>query len=375
MNPRERFFATINYQTPDRPLLAPLDAQNGVWEKLYRYFNIPFELEGDADKIPPRFEGLEPEAHAGFMVKTGEEFRRIGPRYVGPAPKIHEDGSWDGMWGERWKLVSFESGSYAETCYLPFAQIEDAGDLENVSFPSADWFDYSDIKNQCRKHEGYVLLTESSGSGDFINGIAFLRGVEQVLVDIALEDPVYLSIAEKRFRFFYEKIKRTLEAAEGKIDVVRFGEDLGTQLGPIISLEKFTRLFAPKYKKLFDLVHSYGAKTMLHSCGSVRQFIPSLIDIGLDILDVVHVDAAGMNIVDLHRDFYKKIVFCGSISVQTLLPNGTPGEIRKEVALRKDLFSEGGIIIGPTNILQVDMPVENYIAMCEAIGCLNRAGN
>lgn len=142
------------------------------------------------------------------------------------------------------------------------------------------------------------------------------------------------------------------------------------QTGPIISPEKFIKLFAPKYEKLFKMVHSYGAKTMLHSCGSVRVFIPILIHLGLDILDVVHVDAANMDIVDLYNEFYRRIVFCGSMSVQTLLPKGTPEQIKNEVELRKKLFSEGGMIIGPTNIMQVDMPVENYIAMCEAIGCL-----
>jgi uroporphyrinogen decarboxylase len=119
------------------------------------------------------------------------------------------------------------------------------------------------------------------------------------------------------------------------------------------------------------MVHSFGAKTMLHSCGSVRAFIPILIDIGLDILDVVHVDSVDMDITDLHRDFNKKLVFCGSISVQSLLPYGTPEDIKKEVEKRKKLFSEGGIIIGPTNIMQVDMTAENFAAMCEAIGCLN----
>lgn len=56
MNAKERFYATINYQKPDRPMLTPLDAQNGVWDKLYKYFNIPYAIEGDLNKIPPRYE-------------------------------------------------------------------------------------------------------------------------------------------------------------------------------------------------------------------------------------------------------------------------------------------------------------------------------
>lgn len=370
MNARERFHAIISYQNPDRPMLSPLDAQNGVWEKLYRYFGIPVAIEGDLNRIPPRYEGLDPVSHEQFMTRAGEEFRRVGPKYIGPGLRWFVDGSWEEMWGERYRLTQTGHGAYAETCYLPFADVADVGDMEGFRLPSADWFDYSDIKEQCEGYAEHVILTESSGTADFINGIAFSRGVEQVFVDIALEEPVYLYLVEKRFAFFYEKIERTLKAAGGLIDLVRFGEDLGTQLGPIISPAKFEKLFAPLYKQLFAMVHSYGAKTMLHSCGSVRAFIPLLIDIGLDILDVIHVDAVGMDLEKLHRDFYKQIAFCGSMSVQSLLPNGTPEVITEAVAMRKELFSDGGIIIGPSNIMQVDMPTENFIAMCRAIGCM-----
>lgn len=192
-------------------MLAPLDAHNGVWEKLYRYFNVPFSVEGDLNKIPPRYTGLEQQAHEEFMIKTGEEFRRIGPRYTGPRLQVFDDGSWEEIWGERWKLVSFYNVSYAETCYLPFADITDVREVEGMRFPTADWFDYSQIKEECEKYKDYVIVIESSGTGDFINGIAFSRGVEQVLVDIALEDQVYLYLIEKRFEYFYEKIRRTLK--------------------------------------------------------------------------------------------------------------------------------------------------------------------
>ena len=197
-----------------------------------------------------------------------------------------------------------------------------------------------------------------------------MRGIERVYYDVGMEDEVYLYIVEKRYNFYIEHIKRTLEQAEGAIDIVYCGEDLGTQIAPLISPDTFKKLFAPKYKKLFDLVHSFGARTMMHSCGSIKAFIPILIDLGLDILEGVQVDAANMNIIGLHKEFYKKVVFCGTLSVQSLLCQGTTEDIYNEVTLRKNLFKEGGIILGPTNCMQSDMPLENFFAMCKAIGSM-----
>ena len=370
MTSKERFYATVNYTSPDRPLIAPLEGQSRVWERLYNYFDVPFKVEGNLDKLPIFFSGFDEKSHEIFSQKVGLDFRSVSPGYIGPELKVYDDGSWDGLFGERWKQEPFTGGFYEKTCHKPLAGFTEVDELKNYRFPSADWYDYNTVAVQCDKYSGYAIYTEGPGAMDYLNGIGFLRGVEQVYIDIALEDPVYLTIVEKRFNFFYEKVRRTLEAAKGKIDAVRCGEDLGTQLGPIINPEKFRTILGPKYRDFFKMIHSYGAKTMMHSCGSVRDFIPIFIDLGLDILEVVQVDAKGMDIEGLHRDFYKKIVFSGSMSVQNLLPKGTPEDIVREVERRKCLFRDGGIIVGPTNVMQIDMPTGNFVAMCKAIGCL-----
>ena len=350
MNSKQRFYAAVEYKDPDRPPIAPLAGQPYVFEKLFGYLNV--------------------KTYDEFQLKVGEDFRFVYPRYAGRELRKFEDGSYEGFWGERYKRVSFSGGTYEEPVYQPFKDIEDVKELKTFEFPSPDWYDYSTVKEQCEKYSEYVVMTGGAGHMDFMNGIGFIRGIEQVYLDVGLESEVFLELVERRYEYFYEIIRRTLEAGKGAIDVVYCGEDLGTQLGPVISPEKFDLLFAPKYKSLFELVHSYGAKTMMHSCGSVRAFIPRLIAIGLDILDVIQVDAAGMDIIGLHRDFYGKIVLCGSISVQSLLPKGSPEDIRREIELRKELFRHGGMIIGPTNVMQIDMPMENFEAMCRAIGCM-----
>ena len=368
MTSKERFRRACTYTKPDRPPLNALIGQPMVWEKLYKYYDIPMPGGYPAPDAPGyRFGGLDAEAHDIFMRRVGQDFRHIGPGYKGPPEQVNPDGSWVDMWGTTYKWMPFGNGFYETAVGLPFAGIETVEELRDFPFPSPDWYDYDTIPQSIQDNADFALITGGAGCMDFINGIAFGRGVEQVLLDIATEDPVYLYLVEKRFHFFYELTRRTLEKAGGMIDIAQVGEDMGTQLGPIINPATFVKLHAPLYRKFFDMAHSFGAKTMMHSCGSVRKFIPTLIDIGLDILDVVHVDAVDMDLKSLHNEYSGKIMFSGTLSVQSLLPLATPDEIRRTVAEYREMFMDGGLLLGPSNLMQIDMPAENFDAMIRAI--------
>ncbi|MBU0478668.1 hypothetical protein KKC91_08885 [bacterium] len=95
-----------------------------------------------------------------------------------------------------------------------------------------------------------------------------------------------------------------------------------------------------------------------------------VIELGLDILEEIQPDAAGMDTEELHNEFYGKIAFCGSISTQHLLPSVTVNQVIKAINLRKELFAKGGLIIAPDHNIQVGTPIENIIAMYETIGSL-----
>lgn len=349
MNSRERFYSALEYKGYDRPPTRHYGTPE-INRELMDYFGVLTYEE--------------------LQLKVGDDFRSVEPAYVGPELKTFDDGSWEGLYGERYTNYSFGKGTYPEAIFLPYQSVTEVDELKKFRFPSADWFDYSKIKADCEKYKGYVVYTGGAGIPDFMNGIARCRGVEQVLIDVATEDPVYLMLMEKRFEFMYEKYRRILEAGSGMVDVLCLGEDYGNQNGLMISPENFDRLFAQKMKAFFDLAHQYGAKTMMHCCGSCRELIPRFIELGLDILEVVQVDAAKMDITELHHDFFEKIAFCGSISVQDTLPYGTVNDVIREVELRKKLFSKGGMIIAATHDIQVGTPVANIVAMYQRIGSL-----
>ena len=335
------------------------------------------------DRLPVKHEGT-PEVNQMIMDHygltnmeqvlrvVGDDFRYVEPEYVGPELRKFEDGSIEGYWGERYKYAEFEGGRYLEPAYLPFANVRTLDELDRSHFPSAGWFDYSTVRQQCVKlaEAGYAVCFGTAGDMDFINSIARARGTEQVLIDLITDDPVYLEIMDARFRFYYEMHENVLRAADGLIDFTHIGEDLGTQQSQVIDFDTFDKHFAAKFKKYFDMAHRYGARVMMHICGCSRAFLPRLIDLGLDVYDVVQPTTHEMDIAVLQKDFGERLTFCGSVCVQTTLAFGSPTDVIREVERRKKLFPRGGLFLGPTHAIQVGSSIENIIALYQAAGSL-----
>lgn len=308
--------------------------------------------------------------HLALAEAIGDDFRSVAAAWSGPELRTFPDGSWEGWWGEHYANVSFGHGTYPEAVYLPFADVENAAQLAAHRTPTADDFDYGTIKAQCERWSDYAVIFGGAGNLDFMNGIARCRGVEKVLYDIAERNPVFLTLMDQRFELFYAMTERALQAADGLIDIVHVGEDFGCQRGLIISPRTFEAMFAPKFEAMFALAHRYGARTMMHCCGSVRTLIPRFIEIGLDVLDVVQVSAAGMDIRELHDEYGEQLSFAGSVCVQSTLPFGTVEDVRREVELRLELFKDGGLILGPTHQIQAGTPLENILEMYRVAGSL-----
>ena len=158
--------------------------------------------------------------------------------------------------------------------------------------------------------------------------------------------------------------RRYLEAAGGKLDIAYFGNDFGTQRGLFVSPEMWQRFFRKPLKRFFDAAHDFGCKVMKHSCGSVRDIIPSLIEDGLNVLDPIQVRAAGMDMPGLVRDFGGKLAFHGAVDTQQTLPFGTTDDVRAQVRGYRDLTREqGGYVLCGSQEFIEDIPLDNILAI------------
>ncbi|MFN8006546.1 MAG: uroporphyrinogen decarboxylase family protein [Terriglobia bacterium] len=259
--------------------------------------------------------------------------------------------------------MSHEGGDYDEQYFYPLAFAKSIDDVESYPWPQAEWFDYSRMKDEAKRlHESQVLMCGYMAPFFFHN---LLRGLEQSLID-PLENPELTHGMLKRISdFFYEHHRRMFEACVGLVDVAQVTDDLGTQKGPMISLELYQEFYAPHHQRFIDLCHEFGIKVFHHDDGSIRAFLPTLINMGIDILNPVQWTCPGMDMAALKRDFGKRICFHGAVENQRILPFGTPEEVRAEVRHCIDSLASDrtGYILASCHNLQGNTPLENIIAM------------
>ena len=363
MTPRDRVQAAFNHAQPD---FTPCDyfATPEIHQLLLRHFGLE-TAQGNVAAMGGSASVLE---DGRVAERLGTDIRYINPPYIGPPLPKFDDGSAMNLWGIRRRPVKNEYGDYAEPMEAVYAAWTTVEEVERFPWPSPDWFDYAAMPALCAKYPDLAIASGGTFIQDFINGVAFGRGVEQVLLDIALSDPVYLHLVERRHRFYMAYIERILQSAAGRIDVVLCGDDFGSQRGLSISPASFDKFFAAKKKELFDLVHAYGAKVSHHCCGSSRALFPRFIQCGMDALQTVQPQAAGMNPYELKAEFAGKIALHGAVDVQGWLQRATPKEIAAEVNhLMDEVGRGGGYILGPSHHIQPDTPLENVLTVYRTV--------
>jgi uroporphyrinogen decarboxylase len=158
------------------------------------------------------------------------------------------------------------------------------------------------------------------------------------------------------------------------IDVIQVNDDLGTQNSPQMSRELYREMLKPYHKKLWSYIKERSGKPiLLHSCGSIYDLIPDLIEIGVDALNPVQVSARNMDTRKLKREFGRYITFWGGgCDTQKILPYGTPEDVRSEVRRRaEELGEDGGFVFCQVHNIQHDVPPENILAMYEELKAID----
>jgi uroporphyrinogen decarboxylase len=206
-------------------------------------------------------------------------------------------------------------------------------------------------------------------------GAWYLYGFEDWLMDLTMKPEITGAILDKVCELATAFTSVGLEAVGDLVDIVRLsGEDLGMQTGPMISNQMFDEIVKPRFARHWRAVKGLAlrknpdAKLMLHSCGSVRAYIPTWIEMGLDVLDPIQPGAKGMDPEGLKKDFGDRLVFHGGIDTQHTLPFGSTEDVRQ--AVRKyalTLGQGGGYIVAPAHNVQNDVPPENLVAIKDAI--------
>jgi len=393
MTGRERTLAALNHTEADRiPLDLGATESSGVTVLKYRALTDEIGIGGAVQIFDPyqQLAKIEEPVLRHFGVDTCPVL--IEPKKWKPA--LLDDGSpceipagWneveradgarevldaDGRAVARKPSASF----YFDPVNPPLAGVSaDTLDPNDPAIRSYDWPGWADETSGDIAARAMALRAETDCAlvGNLqihiLAAAQILHGYEDFMMDLAL-DPGFV---HKLFGALVEGYKKRLDDYLPKVgphlDVILVNDDLGTQQGPMMSLEMYRELLLPYQKELFGYIKKrFEGFLLLHSCGSVVACIPDLIEAGIDALNPVQVSAAGMDSKELKKKFGNDLTFWGGgCDTQRVLCKGTKQEVFDEVKRRIDDFAPGGgFVFTQVHNIQPDVPVKNILWMYEA---------
>jgi uroporphyrinogen decarboxylase len=217
-----------------------------------------------------------------------------------------------------------------------------------------------------RETTEYALFGMAPCGHDLLNQLFRVRGMENGLIDLIQNIDFAEAFLDRMTETITKAQKAFLDEVGDLIDIHFAADDLAGQNGPLISPKTFRELIKTRWARIIAAIKSKTkAKILFHSDGAIEEFIPDLIEIGIDIINPVQVSAKGMEPAKLKKKYGKNISFWGGgCDTQRVLPYGTPAQVQEEVKRRiKELAPGGGFVFSAVHNIQPFVPIENILEM------------
>ena len=271
---------------------------------------------------------------------------------------------------------------YIDPVGTPLAGLTSPGELDRFDALFHRW-DYSPAYDEPldelaararRQYESTDRAVVALWRFHYLQSGQIMRGYEQFLVDLMIEKEMAHAILDKLHRVYLARVDAFMAAFGAYIDVVFLTDDLGTQQAGIISPKTYREMIFPYTAELVGRIKAAGKKVAMHSCGAVADFIPALIEMGVDALNPVQVSAEGMNPRDLMREYGRDIAFWGGgCDTQHALNSPDPEVVRADVRRRvKEFGPDAHWVFTQVHNVQYDVPAENILAMRDEFWKLTR---
>lgn len=375
MNSRERVLLALNHEEADR---VPVDLGGSVvtsiaistYRQLRRCLGLPENqvrtLEFvqqiavvDEDMMDRLGVDVEPVLAGGSPVPCGLETAADGARSFrdGFGATLRQP---PGCHYFDWQEFPLKEPSLESLASMPWPDVEDHSLYEGLR--------ESVLKRRASSDRAFFGMAPCGH--DLFNQIFRVRGMENGLMDMVAEP----DFAEA----FFERLCETICTAQSLylaevgdlVDIHFAADDLSGQSGPLVNPELWRKMIKPRQARIIQTIRAHTkAKIFYHTCGAAVPFLDDLVEIGVDILNPVQVSATGMDTAELKKRYGKRLSFWGGgCDTQRVLPYGTADEVRGEVRRRiRDLAPGGGFVFNPVHNIQPLVPVENIVAMIDAV--------
>ncbi len=355
MNSRQRVLSILNNEKPDR---LPVDIwyTDEVGADLKKHFGVTDEIE------------LYKEMKVDKIVWVFPEYTNPSDGTASGSQVGAQSSTTRTVWGVPLKTIRSGKAQYQEFGEAPLKNYNTVQSLKDYPFwPAPENFEYEHAKQIAQKvSDEYVTLGPWVS---FFEVYCQMRGLEQSLMDLITQEDFannLLDIIEYRQT---KMIKNYLDILGQNIDMVFISDDMGMQQSLLLAPEIWQKFFKGRMTRWCNLIHSYGKKVFYHSDGAVEPLIPELIETGIDVLNPIQHVCKGMDTSRLKKHYGKKIIFHGGIDNQSVLPFARPGQVKAETnRCIETLGADGkGYIVCSCHNIQAGTPVENIVAMVEAV--------
>jgi uroporphyrinogen decarboxylase len=376
MNSRERLLTALDHQEPDRiPFDLGSTQVTGIHTVAYRNLRAYLGLPPVEPQLCDEIQQL--------ALPDGDVIERLGVDVRGLFPlnshnwnivNVDAGEAWEytDEWGITHRRLK-PDGLYYSTVKHPLAGAINVEDIRAFKWP-----DTGDPQRIAGLRE-LALTYRAQGQAVMIKGVLAgvfemaqrVRGMEALLMDMVADKALACALFDKMVELKLAFWEMALPPLADVVDVISEADDYGTQTSQLISPRMFRELLKPRLKVLIGRIKQLAprARLFFHSCGNVRPLLPDFVELGVDILNPVHVRATGMEPVALKRDFGKDIVFWGGgVDTQGVLPNGSPQQVKDDVRRNVETLAPGGgFVFNAVHNIQADVPPQNVVAMWEAL--------
>lgn len=379
----ERLNATLNHSEPDR---VPYDLAGttvtGINKKAfamameYRGLSVEYEKK----EIDPIQQIVTPVEKT--LKKLQSDIRRIGSRRIPDFEDIvtRKGNVWEltDVWGCLWKMDESKDFYYNQYTYpLEIYPSTEEG-LKNYEMPDISQHEdiiCNDLSEQTQNIFDSGVVADRNCAGLTETSLR-IRGYENWYLDTVMDpagvEKLFDIILEYKIQYWDLLIDWLVENnMQNRISVVSECDDLGTQTSTLLEPDYLRKVVIPRYGQLWTHIKKRlpGIKIFMHTCGSVRELLPDLIEAGMDIYNPVQFTAANMDLKGLKKDFGKEMVFWGGgVNTQTTLMTGRPEQVSDEVKQIIDIMAPGGgFVFATVHNIQRDIPPENFWAMWDTL--------
>ncbi len=368
MTPRERVLATINFKVPDK-IPSEFGSTNCTTIAKKGYGGVK-KLLGITQPDVLYMEDFQLSVIDEEVLRLLDTDTRGVPAKPQYYPKrVIDENSYYDNFGIKYLMP--EDGLYFDMVENPLAGMETLAEIKD----KYEWPDpvnpkvVEGLREKARKlkeENRYAIVGDMVNTGIF-EPAHYLRGFENFLMDLMINEDIACYILEQMLAYQSKRYEAYLNEVGEYLDVVFVGDDLASTQSTLVSPLVYRNIVKPYQKEYFKFIKSKTkAKLLYHSCGSVTPLIEDLIEIGVDILNPIQVNANDMDTRMLKERFGDRLCFLGAIDTNKVLPKGSVQEVRDEVKRRIDDLGPSGYILAAVHDIQADVPPENVIEMYRA---------